>query len=327
MTDHSRRRRRRRRRRKECEMSSTSSTAPPPKKEQNGPIQSMVAGGIAGIVSRTAVSPLERVKILQQIQFVTGHDKTPKYTSQMQALRRILAEEGVRGFFKGNGANCIRVFPYAGTQFLVFDQLADVVRKYTNRSVLTPMEKQFVGGMAGVCSVLLTYPMDMVRGRLTAMGGALENTKYNGMTDAFAKIVRTEGGLALFQGITPTLLGIYPYVALNYLTYETIKEFNSNKDSFAWRLLAAGVAGTTGQTVAYPLDLLRRRFQMQAAPGNPLPKEKRYRSVAHALRTIVKEEGFGGLYKGFTANFIKTWPTITIMFIVNDSMLDLFKRV
>jgi solute carrier family 25 phosphate transporter 23/24/25/41 len=229
-------------------MSAAASSSTPP--ASNGPLKSLVAGGIAGIVSRTAVSPLERLKILQQVQHVTGHDKVPKYTSQTQALRRILAEEGFQGFFKGNGANCIRVFPYAGTQFVVFDKLADVTRQSTGRKTLSPFEKQFVGGLAGVSSVLLTYPLDMVRGRLTAMGGALENTKYAGMGDAFVKIVRNEGPAALFQGISPTLLGIYPYVALNYLTYESLKEMAPGGDAgFAWRLFAGGVAGTTGQTV------------------------------------------------------------------------------
>ena len=76
--------------------------------------KTLTAGGIAGIVSRTCVSPMERLKILYQVQHITGHDVNVKYTTQLQALRRILKEEGVQGFFRGNGANCIRVFPYTG---------------------------------------------------------------------------------------------------------------------------------------------------------------------------------------------------------------------
>ena len=73
--------------------------------------KNLVAGGIAGIVSRTLVSPLERLKILFQVQYITGHDVKAKYVTPVQALRQILKEEGVKGFFRGNGANCIRVFP------------------------------------------------------------------------------------------------------------------------------------------------------------------------------------------------------------------------
>ena len=74
-------------------------------------------------------------------------------------------------------------------------------------------------------------------------------------------------------------------------------------------------------------DLIRRRFQLQSAPGNPLPPERRYKSVWDALTRIHREEGVKGWFKGFSANFVKTWPTIAVMFVTNDLMNDFFKRV
>lgn len=72
-------------------------------------LQSFLGGGVAGVVSRTMVSPLERLKILYQVQFVTGFEVKAKYTSQWDSLKLMYREEGWRSFFKGNGANCIRV--------------------------------------------------------------------------------------------------------------------------------------------------------------------------------------------------------------------------
>jgi len=288
--------------------------------------KTLTAGGVAGIVSRTAVSPMERLKILYQVQHVTGHDVQAKYTTQWQSLKRILQEEGVQGFFRGNGANCIRVFPYTGVQFLSMSEYSKAYKSFKGSKSLSAWEKQFVGGFAGVTSVLLTYPLDMVRGRLTAQGGAVESVQYKGLMDGCYKILKQEGFRGLYSGIAPTLIGIYPYVALNYTTYETLKEYAPNGDTFMWRIFAGSVAGTTGQTVAYPLDLLRRRFQLQAMPGNPLPEEKRYKSVAHAFRTIYQNEGFLGFYKGFFINFVKTAPTIAIMFFVNDACMDVLGR-
>jgi solute carrier family 25 phosphate transporter 23/24/25/41 len=288
--------------------------------------KTLTAGGIAGIVSRTAVSPMERLKILYQVQHITGHDVQAKYTTQFQSLKRILQEEGVRGFFRGNGANCIRVFPYTGCQFLAMSEYSKAWKQFSGAKTLSTWEKQFVGGFAGVTSVLVTYPLDMVRGRLTAQGGAVEIVQYTGLRDGFMKIFRAEGIRGLYAGIAPTLIGIYPYVALNYTTYETLKEYSPFGDTFAWRIFAGSVAGTTGQTVAYPLDLLRRRFQLQAMPGNPLPEHKRYKSVSHALKIIYQNEGVLGFYKGFFINFVKTAPTIAIMFVVNDACMDVLGR-
>lgn len=75
---------------------------------------SFIAGGVAGAVSRTVVSPLERLKILFQIQSV-GREEY-KMTIP-KALGKMWREEGFRGFMAGNGTNCVRIVPYSAAQF------------------------------------------------------------------------------------------------------------------------------------------------------------------------------------------------------------------
>ena len=77
-------------------------------------IASFIAGGIAGAVSRTVVSPLERLKILFQIQ---SAGRTEYKMSVRKALAKMWHEEGFRGFLAGNGTNCIRIVPYSAVQF------------------------------------------------------------------------------------------------------------------------------------------------------------------------------------------------------------------
>lgn len=72
------------------------------------------AGGVAGAVSRTVVSPLERLKILFQIQSV-GREEYK--LSVGKGLMKMWREEGWRGFMRGNGTNCIRIVPYSAVQF------------------------------------------------------------------------------------------------------------------------------------------------------------------------------------------------------------------
>ena len=75
---------------------------------------SFIAGGMAGAVSRTLVSPLERLKILLQVQ---SAGRTEYKLSIPQALRKMWKEEGLKGFMRGNGSNCIRIVPYSAVQF------------------------------------------------------------------------------------------------------------------------------------------------------------------------------------------------------------------
>jgi solute carrier family 25 (mitochondrial phosphate transporter), member 23/24/25/41 len=71
-------------------------------------------GGVAGAVSRTVVSPLERLKILYQVQSAGRNEYK---MSVGRALVKMWQEEGWRGFMRGNGTNCIRIVPYSAVQF------------------------------------------------------------------------------------------------------------------------------------------------------------------------------------------------------------------
>lgn len=81
-------------------------------------VASFIAGGVAGAVSRTVVSPLERLKILFQVQSV-GREEYKM--SVPKALAKMWREEGWRGFMAGNGTNCIRIVPYSAVQFSAYN--------------------------------------------------------------------------------------------------------------------------------------------------------------------------------------------------------------
>jgi solute carrier family 25 phosphate transporter 23/24/25/41 len=77
-------------------------------------VASFLAGGTAGAVSRTVVSPLERLKILLQVQ---NPGREEYKMSIGKALGKMWKEEGWRGMMAGNGANCMRIVPYSAVQF------------------------------------------------------------------------------------------------------------------------------------------------------------------------------------------------------------------
>ena len=157
------------------------------------------------------------------------------------------------------------------------------------------------------------------------MQGGVSATAYRGLIHVLTDACQREGFWVLYRGMVPTLIGVAPYVGVNYLVYETLKEMlplNENREpSATWLALCGGIAGTTGQTVAYPMDLLRRRFQVVLPDGNRM-----YSSVWDGVATIVRREGLRGLYKGFGPNFVKVVPTIGVMFWTNDMLLRAAKR-
>lgn len=86
-------------------------------------LKQFLAGGIAGAISRTVTSPLERMKILFQIQ-ASG---PANYTGVWGTAKKIWQEEGWRGGFRGNGTNVIRIVPYSAVQFAAYEKYKRVI--------------------------------------------------------------------------------------------------------------------------------------------------------------------------------------------------------
>ncbi|GFH30111.1 uncharacterized protein HaLaN_28898, partial [Haematococcus lacustris] len=211
--------------------------------------KSLVAGGIAGGLSRTAVAPLERMKILMQVQ---GNNKL--YHSTWSGLVHIAKSEGLRGLMKGNGANCLRIIPNSAVKFFTYEHLSREVLHH-RRSLqdgegeMTPFLRLLAGAGAGIIAMSATYPLDMVRGRLTIQHGA--SAQYKGIWHAANMIVKQEGPGALYKGWLPSVIGVVPYVGLNFAVYETLKVWtmdhyglrDEQELSVAARLTCGAVAG------------------------------------------------------------------------------------
>lgn len=267
------------------------------------------AGGTAGAIARTATAPLDRIKLLFQVQAVpSSGTSATAYTGVWQAASKIMREEGVRAFWKGNGTNIIRIFPYSASQLMSNDQYKRLLAN--DNGELTVPRRLVAGACAGMTATALTHPLDTVRLRL-----ALPNSGYTGMGNAFTSMVRMEGAVSLYKGLIPTLIGIAPYAALNFASYDMLKrKFYAGTDAKQnpiANLGLGGAAGTLAATVCYPLDTIRRRMQMKGTV---------YRNQLDAFATIWRTEGVTGFYRGWAANTIKVVPQNAIRFVAYEGL-------
>ncbi|RGP59939.1 hypothetical protein FSPOR_10978 [Fusarium sporotrichioides] len=275
-------------------------------------VAAFCAGGVAGAVSRTVVSPLERLKILMQVQSV-GRDAYK--LSVGKALVKMWKEEGWRGFMRGNGTNCIRIVPYSAVQFSSYNFYKRSIFESHPGADLSPLTRLVCGGLAGITSVFLTYPLDIVRTRLSIQSASFAELgakpeKLPGMWTTLIQMYKTEGGMsALYRGIVPTVAGVAPYVGLNFMVYESVRKYltpdGEQNPSATRKLLAGAISGAVAQTCTYPFDVLRRRFQINTMSGMGY----QYKGITDAIRVIVMQEGIKGLYKGIVPNLLKVAPS------------------
>ncbi|KAI0743779.1 mitochondrial carrier [Daedaleopsis nitida] len=314
-----------------------------------------VAGGIAGAASRTVVSPLERLKIIQQVQ-PPSSDK--QYKGVWSSLLRMWREEGFKGFMRGNGINCLRIIPYSAVQFTTYEQLKKWFTGYGAKQLDAPT-RLCAGALAGITSVCTTYPLDLVRSRLsiatasipmqaaaapssatTAAQPALASAYHTASSSAARaapsifspqdltvwgmtlKVMREEGGVrALYRGLIPTAMGVAPYVGINFASYEALRGVITppGQSGVHRKLLCGALAGSISQTLTYPFDVLRRK--MQVTGMNVLGYK--YNSALDALQSILRNEGVKGLYRGLWPNLLKVAPSIATSFFTYELVKEL----
>jgi len=268
----------------------------------------LVAGGVAGAVSRTCTAPLDRLKVFLQV-----HGKH-HYSSIGKCLRHMLNEGGVLSLWRGNGINVVKIAPESALKFMAYEQIKRLIRHNSNRE-LGLHERFLAGSMAGGISQTVIYPLEVLKTRL-----ALRKTgQYKGIMDAVNKIYAQEGMRSFYRGYLPNLLGIIPYAGIDLAIYETLKKLylrrnQSTENPGVLVLLACGTASSTcGQIASYPLALVRTRLQAQAV--HELKSEA---TMSGLFRYIVRTEGLPGLYRGIAPNFLKVAPAVSISYVVYE---------
>jgi solute carrier family 25 (mitochondrial phosphate transporter), member 23/24/25/41 len=271
----------------------------------------LVAGGLGGIVSRTATAPFERLKITAQTGELHG--------SLVAEVRAVVAREGLRGLFAGNAANVVRVFPFAGTVCLCYANLVETFVTGDPRYHVAPepVLRGMCGAAAGAVATCSTYPLDLIRTRMT-----VHPEQFPSMKATVAGALRTDGWRGLWRGLSPTLMAMAPFVAIQQASYDWLKQRATDRSgAFSFEpgasvFMACGVvAGATAQTVVYPIDVVRRRMQLHSQS----------RSIETALR-VVGTEGVRGLYRGLTPTFAKVGPAVAISLTVRDIVRDMLGR-
>lgn len=300
-------------------MSSTSSTSmmkftvPAAKedKPEKGPFNfllDLAAGGTAGAISKTAVAPIERVKLLLQTQDSNPRIQSgeiPRYTGIGDCFVRVSREQGISSFWRGNMANVIRYFPTQAFNFAFKDTIKGLFPKYNPTTDFWPffMTNLASGGLAGAGSLLIVYPLDFARTRLAADVGSGKDREFNGLVDCLSKTAKRGGPMALYQGFGVSVQGIIVYRGAYFGLYDTAKGvlFKDEKTApFVAKWAVAQAVTSAAGVLSYPFDTVRRRLMMQSGSD-----KKMYNGTMDCWRKIAAQEGTKAFFKGALSNILR----------------------
>eukprot|EP00040_Diaphanoeca_grandis_P007583 m.41484 g.41484 ORF g.41484 m.41484 type:complete len:464 (+) comp18828_c0_seq1:39-1430(+) len=276
----------------------------------------LLAGGTGGCISRTVTAPLERVKIVAQTRGLG--------VSVLQELSNTWKQGGIRKLFAGNGANLVRVFPYAGTVVLTYNTLLKYTPADNEFDAMEPIYRGGCAAVAGVVGQIATYPLDVVRAHLTLGDG-----KSKGVWQTLRTIHQRDGVKGLYRGLIPTCMACAPFLAIQMPTLDLIKMGASayNVPVTTGILMAGGAtAGAFAQTVVYPLDLLRRRMQVTGMPHTSASASVVSDSTWMALTRIVRMGDARSLFAGIVPTYLKVLPATAVAMTVTNSIVIRYKE-
>lgn len=325
------------------------------KKSMDYVIRSGIAGGISGSCAKTLIAPLDRIKIL----FQTSNPHYAKYSGSLiglvEAARHIGINDGIRGFYQGHSVTLIRIFPYAAVKFVAYEQIRNVL--IPSRSYETHWRRLVSGSLAGLCSVFITYPLDLIRVRLAYI---TEHKRFK-LTEIVRTIYHEPASITLesnqyipkwfahwsnfYRGYTPTVAGMIPYAGVSFFAHDLLHDIfkhplfspycavpltkeqeleierkNQKKPLKTWaELVAGGSAGIASQTAAYPFEIIRRRLQVSALSPRNMYTHK-FQSISEIASIIYKERGWRGFFVGLSIGYIKVTPMVACSFFVYERM-------
>lgn len=230
------------------------------------------------------------------------------------------------------GEDAIESAPYLasdekGANYRESAQIVEDLTKIKPRESVKPWIHFVAGGIGGMAGAIVTCPFDLVKTRLQSdiykstyksnvhnLGNVSRFTFVNYTIQASThfketvgiiwNVYKLEGFRSLFKGLGPNLVGVIPARSINFFTYGTTKEiyskaFNNGKETPMIHLMAAATAGWATATATNPIWLIKTRVQLDKAG-----KVKQYKNSWDCLKSVLKNEGVFGLYRGLSASYL-----------------------
>jgi len=311
-----------------------------------------IAGGVSAVFSATFTCPFEVAKTRQQsalyknvITFKHNYPAPVRFVFKPfketgVVMRDVYQRDGPRALFKGLGPNLLGIIPLRAIHFGVYGYGKQKLIAM-NGGVEKPWIHMLSSFCAGFCSTTVTNPLWMVKTRMqleskkyTATGEALP-LKYKNAFQTTKTIYKEEGLRAFSKGLAASYIGLSE-TTIQFTTYEYFKKLARQYKAkrrvdkpakqhspvaqkvieWANDFVCAAGAKFIASGITYPHEVLRTRMREVPISGGP-----QYTGLVQAATTIVKNEGYGALYRGLGTHLIRVVPNAAILFSVYEVVL------
>jgi len=281
----------------------------------------IVNGGIAGIIGVSCVFPLDLVKTRLQNQKL-GPNGEKMYTNMRDCFMKTYKAEGYFGMYRGSAVNILLITPEKAIKLAANDFFR---HKLTKPDGTLPVTREMVaGGCAGLCQIVVTTPMELLKIQLQDAGRVAAQMKAAGQSTAHLpkisalsvtkELLATKGIFGLYRGTKATMLRDVSFSMVYFPLFANLNRLGPRKspDSqeavFWWSFVSGCAAGSFSAAAVNPADVVKTRLQLL----NKGVGDESYNGVFDAFRKILKNEGPSAFFKGAMCRMIVIAPLFGI---------------
>ncbi|XP_022913670.1 mitochondrial glutamate carrier 1-like [Onthophagus taurus] len=290
----------------------------PTRQQQFALIPKIINGGIAGIIGVSCVFPLDLVKTRLQNQQI-GPKGERMYNSMFDALKKTYKAEGYFGMYRGSAVNILLITPEKAIKLAANDFFRHHLQ--TKNKQLPVTRQMMAGGLAGLCQIVITTPMELLKiqmqdaGRVAAAAKAVGKTvPKTSATQITLELLKTKGIFGLYKGTAATMLRDVSFSVVYFPLFATLNSLGPRKSDgsgeavFWCSFLSGCVAGSTAALAVNPFDVVKTRLQLLTKAQG----ERSYSGIVDAFMSILKHEGPKAFFKGGACRMMVIAPLFGI---------------
>jgi len=297
------------------------SVAVPSQAQQFSLLPKIVNGGIAGIIGVSCVFPLDLVKTRLQNQKL-GPNGEKMYTGMRDCFMKTYRAEGYFGMYRGSAVNILLITPEKAIKLAANDFFR---HKLTKPDGSLPVTREMMaGGSAGMCQIVVTTPMELLKIQLQDAGRVAAQLKAAGQSTAHLpkisalsvtkELLATKGIFGLYKGTKATMLRDVSFSMIYFPLFANLNRLGPRKspDSqeavFWWSFVSGCAAGSFSAAAVNPFDVVKTRLQLLTKGAG----DETYNGIFDAFKKILKNEGPSAFFKGALCRMIVIAPLFGI---------------
>jgi len=298
-------------------------------------VPKVINGGIAGIVGVTCVFPIDLVKTRLQNQ----QENARVYKNLLDCGIKTFRNEGFFGMYRGSGVNLLLITPEKAIKLVGNDFFRHRLKDKAGK--LTLGRECLAGAGAGMCQIVVTTPMELLKiqlqdaGRTSTPVAKVMPANLNSpgftppalsraytaekkkpklsATGIALKLIREKGIFGLYKGTGATFLRDVVFSAIYFPLFANLNSMGKRREGsheavFYHSLLSGIIAGGCASLCVNPFDVVKTRLQLIGKGQSDVT----YSGVIDCFSKTFKNEGPRAFFKGGACRMIVIAPLFGI---------------